>query len=72
MKNFDLNAALNGNQVVTRNGNKVKVLCTSRDKVVANVYPAHGMGLPTQKKFNLDGTRYGINYPHHEDLFIVG
>lgn len=72
MKNFDLNLALNKNtKIVTRNGNRVEIICVSRDKIVANVYPANKLGGPRQTKYNLDGSRYSPSYEHFEDLFLV-
>lgn len=71
MKNFDLISALNRQSVVTRNGNKVVVITTSRDKVIANVYKANGFSnIPTQMKFNLDGTYYGPTVESGYDLFM--
>lgn len=73
MTTFNLTSALNrSNKVVTRNGNKVMVLTTSRDKVIANVYPVNGLsGVPTQMKFNLDGTFYGAHFEHPMDLMMA-
>lgn len=68
---FDLNKAFNGSKIVTRNGNKVDVICEFGGKVLVNIHKANNLGLPYQVKVNLDGSRYNANYPHHEDLFMV-
>ena len=71
--NFNLTSALNrSNKVVTRNGNKVVVVTKTNDKVIANVYQANKLSkVPTQVKYNLDGTLYGPNYEHPMDLFMA-
>lgn len=73
MTTFDLTSALNrSNKVVTRNGNKVIVITTSRDKIIANVYPVNRFSrIPTQMSFNLDGTFYGNGFEHPLDLMMA-
>ena len=71
--NFNLNSALNGNSVVTRNGNRVVILSVaSNGKVIANVYNANKLSnIPTMVKYNQDGTLYGPTYNHPMDLVMA-
>lgn len=71
MKEFNLEAALNGKKVVTRSGSKAIVTGVSRDRVVALVHPANRLGDPQQMFFKMDGTKYGPEYPTYWDLMMA-
>ena len=71
--NFDLTSILNHkNSVVTRQGNPVKIITITNDKIFASVYPANRLSkIPTTYKYNMDGTLYSKDYEHPLDLIMV-
>lgn len=69
---FNLVAALNGSNVMTKSGKKVKVICkTNGNKlycfVKSNISSLHDKYV----KYNMDGSRWSPNQPDNEDLVIA-
>jgi hypothetical protein len=68
--NFDLTAALNGAKVVTRLGNKVRVITKTVDgKVLAAV--SSRCAEDRMIKYNLDGSRWSSNTVSPDDLMMA-
>lgn len=69
---FNLMSALNGCNVMTKSGKKVKVICkTNYNKlyclVKSNINPMYDVYV----KYNIDGSRWSSNQPNDEDLVMA-
>ncbi|MBO5004266.1 MAG: hypothetical protein J6D03_03255 [Clostridia bacterium] len=68
VKTFNYEAAINGAEVVTRLGRKVKVIAKTNDgKILCRIL---GLGYEASK-WNIDGSKYSAKSEHFEDLFLV-
>ena len=67
---FNLQAALNGANVKTKGGQKARVICQTRDKILVQVYSNICSYKNYQAKYNLDGTRWSANNPSNDDLVM--
>ena len=68
---FNLEAALNGANVQTKSGKKVKVICKTRGKIFCTVYSNVASYMNNQVKYNEDGSRWSKDNPSNEDLVMV-
>ena len=69
-KVFNVERALKGENVMTKSGKKVKVICFTRGKILCQVYSNVGFYYDTQVKYNIDGSRWSPNQPSDEDLIM--
>lgn len=69
-KPFNLEDALNGKPVVTRDGKKVKVVCKTKDKILVHIYNKISY-MDMNVKMNLDGSRFSPNLTHNLDLMMA-
>lgn len=69
--NFNLQAALNGANVITKGGQKARVICQTRDKILVQVYSNICSYKNYQAKYNLDGSRWSPNNPSNDDLVMA-
>ena len=67
---FNVEKALKGAKVMTKSGKKVKVICTTRNKILCQVYSNVGFYYDAQVKYNLDGSRWASSCPSDEDLIM--
>lgn len=70
MKEFNLDEALNGAKVCTRDGRKITIICITRGKVYAKVHGSLTY-MDQSIKFNLDGSHYGPTVCDNLDLMMV-
>lgn len=66
---FDFNAAMKGANVVTRLGHKVRVICETRGKVLAEIQYGPSYTWQT-KKFNMNGQLFE-GTENYQDLMMV-
>jgi len=72
MNKFDLEKAmLRDANVATRDGNKARVICKTRGKILVRVYSAISSAMDADVKYNLDGSRWSPNYKSGEDLVLL-
>ena len=67
---FNIERALKGENVMTKSGKKVKVICFTRGKILCQVYSNVGFYLDKQVKYNIDGSRWSSKQPSDEDLIM--
>ena len=71
MKQFNLQLAINGKNVVTRTGVKASKFFVSGDKLYGVVHDLSVLSCNcTIEKWNLNGTKYN-GVEHHRDLFMA-
>lgn len=72
MTPFNLEDALKGKAVVTRNKNKVKILGKTRDgMLLVTIFSHCGPSGDKIVKVNLDGSRYSVTSENFEDLMMA-
>lgn len=69
-KKFNLQEALKGKPVVTRDGKKAKVICETRGKILVHIKSNKASYMDMTIKMNLDGSRFS-NLIHNLDLMMA-